>query len=416
MPTDDPRPRSPGGITHRGVVRDFNRAVILGAIKAAGQLSRADLAKGSGLSKPTVSAICQSLIDEGMIREIGTGSSAVGRKPILLELDPGGGYAVGVKLMESSFVLAVTDLTGEVVASGEAALSAGDPGAALRQVARRVRALVRRRNIPAERVLGVGVAMSGVVDHLAGTLAYSPVLHWRSVAVADQLEAILGLPVVVDNDVNAVAQSEHWFGLGHACQHFLTLSIGRGIGLGIVVHGQLYRGACGGAGEFGHVVVDPHGLPCDCGKRGCLETLASDPALTRAVAAAAGEPLSLEAAARRARAGDAALARVFADAGRVLGTQVASLINTFNPERIIIMGEGTRHADLVLPSLHEAVAEHALAALRERLEITVGAWDDLRWARAAANMLLSSAFIRPMSMVEQAPGTQQVSTIRRVPV
>lgn len=407
------RPRSAQGISHKGVLRDYNRSVILGAIKGSGQLSRADLAKSTGLSMPTVSAICQTLIDEELVRETHIGESTGGRKPVLMEVNPGGAFSFGVKLMERSFVLSMTDLRGDVVAKTQISLANTEPESVFQEIAQGVRQIISEQHVPRQRVLGMGVAISGIVDPQQGILSYSPLLQWRQVSIASALSRRLRVPVIVDNDVNAVALSEHWFGLGLGCRHFLTLSLGRGIGLGIVVNGQLYRGSRGGAGEFGHSVVDPQGPLCDCGNRGCLEAYASDPALLTAARQATGQPdLDPDEALRLAQEGDGRVLDVYRTAGEILGRSVASLVNTLNPERIVVMGEGVRAGELLLEPMRRSIKQHALEVLHEDLAIIVDPWDDWRWSKAAANMLLSQAFVEPIQLAEQTPGAAHLAPWR----
>jgi predicted NBD/HSP70 family sugar kinase len=220
-----------------------------------------------------------------------------------------------------------------------------------------------------------------------------------------KVEERIGIPVHIDNDVNTLAMAEKWFGAGQGVDDFLVVTVGRGVGLGIVVNGQLYRGARGGGGEFGHTVVDPQGPRCDCGKRGCLEAYVADPALLRQAREAASEGRlgKIEAAdltttrmVELARDGEPVLREIFARAGRTLGTAVANLINLFNPTLIIVSGEGVRSGDLLFGPMQEAVAEHTFDGLGQDTRIVIQDWGDEAWAWGAASLVLQGIYKSPL--------------------
>jgi predicted NBD/HSP70 family sugar kinase len=202
--------------------------------------------------------------------------------------------------------------------------------------------------------------------------------------------------------VNTLTLAEKWFGAGQNVDDFLTVTVGRGVGLGIVVNGQFYRGAHGGAGEFGHTVIDPDGPVCDCGKRGCLETFVGDPGLLRMAAEAAqrgempGPVESMDNLIALAQEGNPAAQAVFVRAGNVLGREVANLINVFNPQRIIISGEGVRAGDWLFGPMRASVARHVMPGLAEDTEIRIDLWGDDAWARGAASLVLRELFESPM--------------------
>ncbi len=176
--------------------------------------------------------------------------------------------------------------------------------------------------------------MAGVVDRRQGICRFSPFLHWHSVPLRHLIEQRLGLPVVIENDVNTLTMAEQWFGAGVGVSDFLVITLGRGIGMGMVLNGHLYRGGCGGGGEFGHITMVPDGPRCDCGKRGCLEALVADPAILQRMRTAFGRQLMMDEAVALARQGDPTAQGIFAAAGRTLGLAIADLVNTFNPPLI----------------------------------------------------------------------------------
>jgi predicted NBD/HSP70 family sugar kinase len=196
--------------------------------------------------------------------------------------------------------------------------------------------------------------------------------------------------------------TELWFGKGKGVDNFLTVTIGRGVGLGIVLNGQVYLGVHGGGGEFGHTVIDPHGQLCACGKYGCLETFVSDPAIMDKASEAIKNgdiPLeisNIEELLEIAHSGNEAAVKIFAEAGEVLGIGIANLINLFNPELIIISGEGVRAGELLFESMHASVSVNVMPGLAGDTEIQVDPWDDYAWARGAAGLVLRELFESPI--------------------
>ncbi len=383
---------------NRDLIRAINRSHILNVIKTLGPVARAEIARLTGLSPATVTAITADLIDEELIFEKQTGDSRGGRRPILLALNPGGRYVAGIKLMEEAAVGALTDLEATIIARQTVALPADHAvEGVLAALAGMVEALMAQANVARSKLLGVGLGLAGIVDSERGLLRQSPFLGWRDLPLRDLLKVQVKVPVYIDNDVNTLTLAERWFGSGQGVDDFLTITVGRGIGMGIVANGQFYRGVQGGAGEFGHTVVDPQGVPCSCGKRGCLETVVGDPGLLRAANAVLERPVaSVDELLGLAEAGDERARAVFAHAGEVLGRAVANLVNIFDPQRIIISGEGARYGKWLFEPLCAAVDEHAMPVLRPDVQISIEPWGDDAWARGAASLVLRELFESPV--------------------
>ena len=241
-------------------------------------------------------------------------------------------------------------------------------------------------------VLGMGLGMAGGIDRRSGVCRFSPFLGWRDVPLRQMLEKRLGLPVVIENDVNTFTMAEKWFGAGVGVSDFLVVTLGRGIGMGMVLNGQLYRGGCGGGGEFGHTTVAPDGPQCDCGKKGCLETFASDPAILQRMRSSLGRDITMEQAVALARQGDAVAHSIFAAAGRTLGTAIADLINIFNPPLLVVGGEGAHALDLMLDPLQDALRANCFDGFFDDMRLVVEPWGDDAWARGAASLMLEELF------------------------
>jgi len=224
---------------------------------------------------------------------------------------------------------------------------------------------------------------------------HSPFLRWRNVPIRSLLETELERPVAVDNDVNALAVAEMLFGLGQSARAFAVVTVGRGIGSGLVLDGQVYRGWRGGAGEFGHTVAEAGGRLCECGKRGCLEAYASETALVRQVAERFPEVLAASAGSEgvervlaAVRAGHPGVRQLLAEAGRRLGVALANLVNLFNPEFLVIGGEGVRLGEDYFRPMEEALRENVFDGLGEGLAVHIQPWGDEAWARGAAGLAI----------------------------
>jgi predicted NBD/HSP70 family sugar kinase len=241
-------------------------------------------------------------------------------------------------------------------------------------------------------LLGVGVAVPGIVrDPNQGTVD-AEVLGWRHLPVGRHLRGVLGLPVVVENDVNALAVAEVLYGMGREVNTFLVLTIGRGIGLSIVTDGAIYRGGQGGAGEFGHFPIDEDGAECGCGRRGCLEASLGEAGLVRTarMRGIVGPRQGFAALVRAAAKGEPNALALFAESGRLLGRAVAGVANVLDPDRIVVLGEGTDHWIHWDATFRDEFAKRQLR--HGDIAVVVDSWDDSNWAQGAAALVLAAPF------------------------
>ena len=288
------------------------------------------------------------------------------------------------------------DLDAQVMASAEYYVPlVGDPVAAIEAIEQQTRAVLRSAAVSPSKVLGVGIGMSGVVETSTGVCKFSHLLQWNDVELAEPLRARLGLPVWVDNDVNTLAVAEKWAGDASASTDFITLTVGRGIGLGIVVDRSLYRGANGASGEFGHMIVEPGGPRCECGRYGCLEAMVGEGAIRRRVGERKGHDVSRDELQLLIELGDSAALEVVDSAGRKLGLAVANVVTLLNPELLIICGEGTSLGEPFLGPIVSAVREQTFADLGRQVEIKIQTWGDEAWAVGAATLVLRESFNLP---------------------
>jgi len=382
----------------KDLMRQMNRSLVLNTIRLEGPISRAQIARMTGLSAATVSGLVSELLDDDLILEREEGDSSGGRRPVLLSLNPSGGYVMGIKLMEDHLIAALTNLEANVVDSMNVPFNSTEPEEVVEAIADGVDSLLAKNKIPPAKLFGVGVGLAGIVDQETGILRLSPIFGWRVLPFGKMVQNKLQVPVYIDNDVNTVTLTEKWFGMARDIDHFLTVTIGRGVGLGIVANGRLYRGK-GGAGEFGHVVVDPEGDLCSCGKRGCLETFVADPSLlkrARADRSLRKQVQSIDDLRKLAREGNPAAKAIYALAGEMLGRGIANLINVFDPQMIILTGEGVKARDLFVEAMFEAVHSHTMPGMGLDTTVHIDELEDLAWARGAAGLVLRAVFESPI--------------------
>ncbi len=368
------------------------RAQLFAEVLTAGPLSRTQLARRTGLSPSTVTKIVNPLIELGFVAETGEHSVGVGRPQRMLEVAAHRHAAIGLKLAPGAVTGVLTDLRAQILARATRQLTGGhDPAAALAAAADVVRDLVAAEGT-ADRLIGVGVGVGGHVEQGAGRVVHSGILGWDEVALAGPLAAATGLPTLAGNDVDALAVAERWFGQGRGVDTFALVTVGPGIGCGLFLGGRPFTGSGGLAGELGHIPVRAEGERCGCGRRGCLETVASDEAVLRAVARAGGErPASIEEAVRLARSGDAAARAAFEAMGEELGRALATVCNLVNPARIILAGERAEAFDLFGPACERAWRAHAFSTAAQDCALTVDVTDDAQWARGAACLVIREA-------------------------
>ncbi len=382
---------------NRDLIRSINRSILLNVIKTEGEVSRVALAHMTGLSPATVTTITGQLIQEGLVFEKATGDSTGGRPPIMLALNPRGGFVIGIKLMEGKAVGAITDLNASILAKDAIDLPDTQVNTSVETLVTLVNRLVQQGGIKKKQLMGVGIGLAGVVDFAQGIVKQNPIFGWKNVNLRELLESRMRVPVYIDNDVNTLTLSEKWLEPGKPEDDFIVITLGRGIGMGIVINGQIYRGKGGGAGELGHIMVDPNGPRCDCGRRGCLETLLSDRALVaEAQQKVSADVRDLDDLISRMMAGDQNAALIFARAGKLLGHQIANLVNLFDPKLIIISGEGIRMGDVFFSAVRSTFNEGVMPGLAEDTEIRVNSWGDDIWALGAASLVIAEIFISPI--------------------
>ncbi|GGJ43004.1 ROK family transcriptional regulator [Deinococcus roseus] len=380
-------------------LRTQNRRTILNHIRRLGPTSRSQLVELTGLSSAGITGITAELIQDRLLieRSIGEAGATGGRRPIYLDIDFAAHYAIGIKLREDRMEVVLTDLSTRVLAHRTEDLTSQNPQDVALQIKNISKKLYKKARIDPEDVIGIGIGMTGVIDARHGQAVNAPLMQWHNVPISQIITAQTGLPVWIDNDVNAFAAAERLFGNGKQYGSFLTVAIGRGLGGALVLEGDIYRGRNGGAGEFGHNMVQPGGRLCSCGRKGCLEAYTAEPGILSIFQEKHPEienptiPGVVELAAQ----GHLGAREVLENAGRLLGTHLSYLVNTFNPELIIMGGEGSQLGPAYFTPLKQALRQQAFDGLADELQILIVPWDKddfTPWAQGAASLAVQSAF------------------------
>ena len=392
---------------------DVTRTALLGVLSGQGPMSRAELARQLDVSPATVGQVTRALIQHGLLEERDYGPSTGGRRGRLLALCGAAGRAIGVKLTADRLVAVEMRLDGEVLRSALDAFDARSPEA-LARLALYLSGFVLQggRDGPdGAPLLGVGVCVPGVVGRPDVGVADVPSFHWSGVPVGRYLRGALGVPVLVENGVKALAFSELLYGHGRRRRNFAVLTIGGGVGFAVVCNGEVQRGAAGAAGEIGHAVVARNGPPCQCGARGCLESFASNYGLLREARGVGvlSEGQGVERLAELAAAGDRAALGVYRRAATVLGEFIAGPVTAFDPEVVVVAGEGSSAWQYWSEPFRRSLLRHLPDGWRE-VPVELSTWLDSSWAQGAAAMVLAT----PFSDSRSVAGRQRRNVLARL--
>lgn len=370
----------------QALVKKINKSLILHTIRKEAPLSRARVSEMTGLNKATVSNLVAELCQEQLVLEVGPGESSGGRKPVMLHFGSMAGVVIGMELRVKQLTAMLCDLGGRVLYESDSPLEQHKPAAVLAQMKKMIAELSEQAPPTPYGLVGIGVGVPGMVDE-NGVVLFAPNLGWEGVDLCSELQSEFSVPVVIDNEANAGAQGELNFGAARDTRHLLYVSAGSGIGSGIIIDGQLYKGARGYAGETGHMTIEFAGLPCSCGSRGCWELYASEKTYDNP-----GLPLPArttpELVAHAVLGQQEAIAH-FAKLGEYLGIGVTNLVNSFNPEVIVIGGPLSEASDWLAEPLRRTVAGRTLPYHKRKLEIsfsTLGSRATMTGAAFAAAM------------------------------
>lgn len=364
--------------------------------------SRAEIARLTGLSRSTVSEIIDSLLETGLIAEIGAGKSSGGRRPIVLEFQDRARCILGVDLGATHVSVALTDLRGRILVWKEKTHPVRtDPKGSRALVMSLCDECLKEWEDGTSRLIRIGVAVPSPVDPLNPRLLSEVVIPaWQGESGLEQLQAKFGVPVHIDNDANLGALAEHWWGAGKGIDDFVYIKIAHGIGAGYILNGDIYRGAGGVAGELGHLPIDPNGPLCVCGLRGCLTNYVGKPALTERTAALLpqypgsvfhGRELTFGTIVEAAKDGDELALKLVSEVAEYLGIAISGWFNLMNPRLAILGGELAGLGELLLEPLRSKVRNSTLVS-KAAVDIKTGELGPRAVAIGAATLALEAMF------------------------
>lgn len=403
--------------SHNRLSKQSNEIAILNVIRKRGPISRTKIAKVFKLSAATVTKHANGLIQTGIVKEDGWESSTGGRMPVLLRIVPEAMYAIGVDLGGANLRVVVVNLESNVVARIRKKTNASEGrDKVFRRMIDAIYEAIELSKIGKDKIKGIGVGIAGLINHEEGVCLYCPNIEgWENVPVKRLIEEEFAIDTSVEDSSRAMALAEHWSGVARGIDNFIFINVGVGIGCGIFIHGKLYRGVGGIAGEFGHITIDETGPRCNCGNHGCLETLASGPAISRRAREAIGEGvvtlieklaegnlanITPEIVVEAVRRGDKLAFNIMEETGEHLGTGIADIINIFNPELIVIGAGVSQAGDILLEPLKRTVKARALQLSSSMVDIKVSQLGDNAGAMGAAIMVLKDIFEPSPGVIE----------------
>ena len=374
--------RSPDlGKDRVGFLKRKNISEVLGILEQKSRISRAELARATKLSPATISNVVTELHRFGLVRELGHGESLGGRRPILIEFDPEAFYLAGVDLGITKVIAIVADLHGRIVAKAKLDIEvhSGRERILSRMFEATRMVLAGPREPIRKKVAGLGLSVPGLVDPERGLSLFVPnIPDWQGVPLVELFKREFGIPTYLENDARAMALGEARYGAGKNCENLLCVNIGHGIGCGIIINGELYRGTGFTAGEIGHITIIPSGPLCHCGNRGCLEVMAGGHAISASAIRVAktgvktlirdlvgGEinMITAEVVFEAAKRGDSAAQELLKEAGRYIGIGLASAVNLLGPEMIVIGGGVARAGAFIIDEVSATIKERAFTTM-----------------------------------------------------
>jgi predicted NBD/HSP70 family sugar kinase len=371
-------------------MRDINRQIVLNYVRERGPISRAEIARATALQRSTVSAIIDALVLDGIIEEIGKGESTGGRCPTMLRLRAGNATAIGVDIQPKLTTVATSDIAGRLIYKREFATEP-DFDTTINQVIKYVQELSH----DCRDIEGIGVILPGLVDPMSGNLLYVPYFNWRNIEVQQRLAAAVGLPVRIDNDANAAALAELWFGRPEISEarDFILLWVSEGLGTGIIFDRQIYRGSGCAAGEFGHMIIGQNApVTCSCGSFDCWEAFASGrAAVGRYTKLGASDTPTFAQLIDRALEGEIRAQTALLETAESLSVGISNLIVGLSPDLIVVAGPMARAWSLVQKVFYET-AERSVRSGLPKARIVASTLGDRTTLMGAISLVLSRKF------------------------
>lgn len=347
------------------IVKKNNTLLVFQTITNEEPISRADIAQRTGLNKATVSSLVNELLTKDLVYESGPGESSGGRRPVLLHYNVNAGYSIGIDLGVNYILGVVTDLKGKILLEKTVKVNEHTFIEVTEQIKQVIHSLIKDLPKTPYGIIGIGLGIPGIVDK-QGEIRVAPNLGWKNSDIKTLLEEEFQIPVIVENEANAGAYGEKQFGVGQDYENIVYVSAGIGIGVGLILNNELYQGLHGFSGEMGHMVINMNGIPCSCGSKGCWEAYASEHALLKS----AGSDSTLESLIDKANNQDEKAIALFKETGQYIGYGINNIINTFNPEQIIIGNRLAMAQTWIKQSMLDIIYSHSLSFQQQDLQIS----------------------------------------------
>jgi N-acetylglucosamine repressor len=391
-------------------MKQHNQSTVLNTIRLKEPISRADIAKLTKLTKPTVSTMVSELIEKNLITEEEAANSTVagGRKPFLLRINYSAYYIIGVYAAAEVVRVVMSTMDGKIVTDFSKKMTELPSKAEfMDMIIENIHDVLKRSQIDSDLILGIGFAMHGLVDPDEGIAIFSPHLHLENIPIKETLEKEFKLPVMVENDVRALAIAESWFGQGQDLSDFICLSVGLGIGSGIFIKDEIYKSPFNTGGEIGHTIIEVNGPKCECGNHGCLEAYASEIAIVRKVKTELDHHpesiiqewinvgktnLSLEMVFEAAKEDDPFALSILEESGRSLGLAAANMINILKPSRLILEGYIFEQGDFVVTPLKQMIEKYTFKSPHEQINVVRSTLGKTGMVLGAVTLILHKLF------------------------
>ena len=363
--------RSKARLGNSIVIKKWNLSIIFKAIRKQGPISRIELTEITGCSAGTVSNHVRTLIKKGFVIESKKGISSGGRKPIQLMINPNKAYIFSIEIEVNQIKIVMFDLEIKVITKSIIPITYKDDyKKTLEQVFFEIDKMREEKNLKLDNLLGTGVAVPGLIDKEKGILEFAPNLGWKNVYISKIFKDKFNLPVILDNEAKAAAIGEREF-IYPKMDNMVFVSINEGIGCGVILNGELYRGASGNAGEFGHIIIDTNGPLCHCGNRGCWETLASESYIVNRYLklSNSNKELTKKEIYQIGKNGDKKVIEIFNETGRNIGIGLVNIVNGLSPELLVIGGGIVEIKDYIYEEIIKKLEESALSISYKKVEI-----------------------------------------------
>jgi glucokinase-like ROK family protein len=381
----------------QSLVKKINKSIVLETIKNNFPLSRSQISEMTGLNKGTVSSLVNELIAEDLVYEVGPGQSNGGRRPVMLLFNKVAGYAIGVDLGVNYILTVLTNLRGEIVKEHMTSLNQTSFAFIFNTLKQSIQTMIDHTPPSPYGIVGIGIGIPGIIDD-KGTILFAPNLKWENIDLKSMIANEFPFPVAIDNEANSGALGEKLFGVGKDASNLVYVSAGIGIGTGIIIDNELYKGSSGFSGEMGHLTIEVNGKKCSCGNRGCWEMYASENALLEQAKSLsihsdrADKPLDIESLVKMADDGHVEVIHLFNTIGEYLGIGLTNIINTLNPELIIIGNRLSAAKNWLINPIRRVIENRALPFHRKQLRIEFSGLNIYSCALGASSIAVSHFF------------------------